>query len=70
MKKLRTSFMVGVGAVLLSTLAIQASDSLRGIDTRLTGLVSDSSGPCGEGAVQVLLGSHALCVDVIIYFNK
>lgn len=64
MSTFKKSLLVGISAVILSTLALQASDSLRGVDTRLTGLVADSGGPCGEGSVQVLLGSHALCVDV------
>lgn len=64
MSTIKRSLVIGLAAIVLSTLALQASDSLRGIDTRLTGLVSDSDGPCGTGAVQVLLGSHALCVDV------
>lgn len=63
MSKLKKSIIVGVCAVVLSTLGIQASDTLRGFDTSLTGLVSESQGPCGDGAVQMLLGSHALCID-------
>lgn len=64
MSTLKKSLIVIVSAIALSALGIQASDTLRGLDTRLTGLVSDSAGPCGAGAVQILLGSHALCVDV------
>lgn len=55
--------MVGIGAVVLSTVAIQASDLVRGIEGNLSGLVIESEGGCGADAVQILLGSHALCVD-------
>jgi formylglycine-generating enzyme required for sulfatase activity len=64
MNKLQKSALIGVAAIVLSTVAIQASDVLRGVEGNLTGLVSDSTGPCGAGAVEILLGSHALCVDI------
>lgn len=64
MSGLKKSLIVIVGAMAFSVLGIQASDTLRGLDTRLTGLVADSAGPCGAGATELLLGSHALCVDV------
>jgi formylglycine-generating enzyme required for sulfatase activity len=64
MKKWHKSLLVGVGALVLSTVAIQASDLVRGIEGNLSGLAIESQGVCGEGSVQVLLGSHALCVDV------
>lgn len=57
-------FVVIVAASLLSTLGIYASDALHGVDTQLTGLVSEFSGPCGPQATKLLLGSHTLCVDV------
>lgn len=64
MKKLYISGFVGVGALVLSTLAIQAGDLLRGIDTNLSGLAIESEGVCGPGATQLLLGDRALCIDV------
>ncbi len=64
MKKWHKSLLVGIGALLLSTLAIQASDMVRGIEGNLSGLAIKSQSVCGDGAVQILLGSHALCVDV------
>lgn len=64
MKKLHKSLLIGVGAVILSTVAIQASDVLRGIDGNLAGLALESQSVCGEGATPVLLGSHRLCVDI------
>jgi hypothetical protein len=64
MKKWHKSLLVIIGALVLSTVAIQASDIVRGIDGGLSGLVIESEGVCGNGAVQMLLGSHALCVDV------
>lgn len=64
MNKLHKSILVGIGAVVLSTVAIQASDMLRGIEGNLSGLAIESEGGvCGVGAVEILLGSHALCVD-------
>ncbi len=64
MNKLHKSLLVGFGAVVLSTVAIQASDVIRGINGGLSGLVIESNGVCGQGAVQLLLGSHSICVDV------
>ncbi len=64
MKKWHKSLLIGFGAVVLSTVSIQASDLVRGIEGNLSGLVIESQTVCGEGAVQILLGSHALCVDV------
>lgn len=64
MKKWHKTTLVVIGAVVFSTVAIQASDMLRNIDTKLTGLVIESSGPCGEGAVLINLGSGPLCVDI------
>lgn len=52
------------GAVVLSTLAINASDVFRGMEGSLSGLVSDATGPCGEGAVLLQLQGGAVCVDV------
>jgi len=54
---------ITLAAVALSTLGIQASDMFRGIDTELTALVSESSGPCQSGATLMLNGERALCVD-------
>lgn len=64
MNKLQKSALIGVGALILSTVAIQASDLFRGVDGNLAGLVSDGVSVCGDGATQVLLGSHSLCVDI------
>lgn len=55
--------LVIVGAVLLSTLAINASDVFRGIEGSLSGLAIESTGPCGSGAVLMQLSDGALCVD-------
>jgi formylglycine-generating enzyme required for sulfatase activity len=64
MNKLQKSAIIGVGALLLSTVAIQASDLVRGIEGNLSGLVSESTSLCGDGATQILLGSHSLCMDL------
>ena len=63
MNKLSKSVLIGVGALILSTVAIQASDSFRGVKGNLAGLAIDSTSVCDSGSVQILLGSHALCVD-------
>lgn len=64
MNKLQKSALIGIGALLLSTVAIQASDLVRGVNGNLVGMVSESTSVCGEGATQILLGSHSICVDV------
>lgn len=64
MNKLHKSLLVGLGAVVLSTVAIQASDIVRGINGGLSGLVIESEGVCGSGATQFLLGSHSICIDI------
>lgn len=63
MSALKKLAIVCTGAIALSVLGLQAGDALRGIETGLTGMVADSVGVCGTGAVQFLLGSHALCID-------
>lgn len=55
--------LVIVGAVALSTLAINASDMFRGIEGSLPGLAIESTGPCGEGAVLTHTDKGSLCVD-------
>ena len=64
MKKWHKSLLIGLGALIISTVAIQASDVVRGINGSLSGLVIESTSVCGSGAVQLNLGSHALCVDI------
>tara|TARA_B100000745_G_scaffold292952_1_gene234367 strand:- start:1538 stop:2341 length:804 start_codon:yes stop_codon:yes gene_type:complete len=63
MKKWHKTVLVVIGAVVFSTVAIQASDVLRSIDGNLLGLALESESPCGDGAVLVNLSSGALCVD-------
>lgn len=64
MNKWSKAVFVVVGAVVFSTVAIQASDLVRNIDGSLSGLVIESEGICGAGATPILLGSGTLCVDV------
>lgn len=65
LKQLRKGLLVGVGALVVSTLGIQASDLMRGVDGSLTGLLSEGTGgPCGPYAVQMLNGPYAFCVDI------
>lgn len=54
---------VVVGAIVLSTLAIQASDLARGISSNLPGLAIESTGPCGKNAEIVHLGGRSVCID-------
>ncbi len=63
MKKWHKSVAVVLGAVLLSTVAIQASDLMRNINGNLVGLAIEGEGVCGAGSVAVSLGSGTLCVD-------
>jgi len=63
MKRWHKTVLVIIGAVVFSTVAIQASDILRNIDGNLVGSVIESTGPCGSGAEQIMLGSGALCAD-------
>ena len=64
MSRLKKSAFIGLGALVLSTVAIQASDIVGGVQSNLSGMVIESEGVCGPGTVEVLFGSHALCVDV------
>ncbi len=57
------SFYIGIGALVLSTVAINASDLARGVSGLLTGAVIESTGPCGPGAVLERFGQYGLCVD-------
>lgn len=63
MNKWHKSVLVGLGAVVISTVAIQASDVIRGIEGNLSGLVIESTNACTDGSTLILLGSHSLCVD-------
>lgn len=64
MRKVFKSLGVIVGAVVITTLAIEASDVVRGLDGSLSGNLIDSDGPCGAGAVQAQFGDRALCIDM------
>ncbi len=64
MAKWRKVALVISGAVVLSTVAIQASDLVRGINGNMAGMAIDASNPCGTGTRQVNLGTGSICVDV------
>ncbi len=51
------------GAIVLSTVAIQASDLVRGINGNMAGMAIDASNPCGAGALLVNLGTGSICAD-------
>lgn len=56
---------IGLGALVFSTLGIFASDSLRGIDSRVDNLASlGDSGVCSKYAVPVKVDGNLLCVDM------
>lgn len=57
------SALVGVAAVVVSTLGIQASDELSGMSGRLSGLVLDSQIGCSANETLLLFGTHSLCLD-------
>lgn len=61
----RKSMVVIVGAVVLSTLGIEAADVMQGKAGRLTGtaLLSNDDGPCARTETLVRFGEYALCVD-------
>lgn len=63
MSKWLKGSLVILGAVVLSTVAINASDIFRGIDGSLSGLALEGVGPCGAGATMLQFGGSALCVD-------
>lgn len=64
MNGLKRLAVVVVGAMVLSALAIQASDTLRGLDTNLSAVVGGSTGPCAVTEKLILMGDRALCVDM------
>jgi len=68
MKKLlqtwRRAAMVIFGAVILSTLGIQASDELSGVTSRLSGSVIDANQGCDKNSLPILFGTHTICMDV------
>ena len=51
------------GAVILTTLAIEASDLAQGLNGSLTGSISESTGPCRVGETLFTLKGRTLCVD-------
>ena len=63
MNKYAKSALIGVGALILSTVAIGASDALQNINGGLAGLLIESDGPCGLHSVPLLLGTHSICID-------
>lgn len=62
-QNLRRGLFVGICAVIISTIGIQASDVASGVAGRLTGSVFTSTGPCTEHEVLLRFGPYALCID-------
>jgi len=55
--------LVAVFSTVLATVAIQASDLLRGVGGNLLGTAIVSDNQCSDGAVQLNFGNGPLCVD-------
>lgn len=58
---------VSIGALVLSTVAIGATDIAQNIGGGLMGAVFQSQGgssPCGQGAALLNLGTRSICVDI------
>lgn len=64
MSGVKKLIIVIIGAIAVSALGIQAADTLRGLDTNLSGMVGSSTGPCNDGEKYLLFGDRALCVDI------
>ncbi len=63
MRKWHKALVVIIGAIALSTLAIQASDTFQGIENNLSGLVAGSQEVCEKNAVLFHMGDYSLCID-------
>ncbi len=56
--------LIGFFALVISTIGIQASDGLLGINGNLLGLVIESDvSNCDDGSKLILLGTHSICMD-------
>lgn len=64
MRKQVKIVLVICGAIVFSTIAIQASDIVRNIDGNLASLALHENTVCGEGATLMQLSLGSLCVDV------
>jgi len=66
MNKLTKSVLIGLGAVVLTTVGIGASDIANSVRGGLAGMVINSTnmGPCPTGSVLTQLGETTLCVDI------
>ena len=54
---------IALGALVLTTVGIGASDVLQNVSGGLAGLVITSDGPCAADSTLLMLGTHAVCVD-------
>ncbi len=66
MKRLFAGIGIGIGALVLTTLGISASQSIEGLSGSLLSMVAkqDVVLGCGEGAVEFVSNDRVLCVDV------
>lgn len=63
-KTWRRGIFISVGALVISTLGIQASDLSRGLMGNLAGVVfTTDTGPCASGETLLRYGAYALCMD-------
>lgn len=58
------SLLIGLSAVVLSTIGIQASDYLSGVSGQLASGITGANSVCGSGAELIMYGSHSVCMDV------
>lgn len=64
LRRWRRGTLIGIGALFISTLAIQASDNLQGISSSLSGSVISATDTCDEFSKQVMFGTHTICMDI------
>lgn len=64
LRKWPKSVLIGLGAVALSTLGIQASDYVSGVSGQLASSITGSNSVCGNGTELIMYGSHSVCMDV------
>jgi hypothetical protein len=57
------SFLIGLSALVITTLGIQASDEFGGISSSLSGGAINSENVCDTDSVLVVVDSHTVCID-------
>lgn len=57
------SFLIGLSALVITTLGIQASDEFKGISSGLSGGAINSQNVCDADSVLVVVDNHTVCID-------